>query len=98
MVETCTVKSIMEQLSSRGLNVSYGTLISYVFFHHAATEKEIALCLCKLCLNTRMLFEPLMTRAKRENDKSTESITEFFMYSCECAKLQTDIINGIVFL
>ena len=56
------------------------------FFITFAPEKEIALCLCKLCLNTRMLFEPLMAQSKRDNDMTTELITEFFTYPCEYLK------------
>ena len=56
------------------------------FFVTHATEKEIALCLCKLCLNTWLLFEPLMVQPKKDNDKTTDSITEFFMDSCDCPK------------
>ena len=46
-----------------------------------ATEKEIV-----LCLNTRVLFEPLMIQAKRDNDDVQYSITQFFMYDWECTK------------
>ena len=33
-----------------------------------------------------MLFEPLMTQAKRDNDDVQDSITQFFMYEWECPK------------
>ena len=73
MIAICTIRSIIEQLSSEGITISYGTAISMrPFFVTHATEKEIALCLCKLCLNTQLLFEPLMVQAKKENDKTTE--------------------------
>ena len=75
---TCTIRSIQDQLSQQDIVVSYGKIISLrPFFITFATEKEIALCLCKLCLNTRMLFEPLIAQAKRDGDPTTESITEF---------------------
>ena len=87
MIATCTIRSIIEQLPSEGITISYGTAISvWLFFVTHATEKEIALCLCKLCLNTRLLFEPLMVQAKKDNDKTTDSITEFFLDSCDCPK------------
>ena len=87
MIATCTIRSIIEQLPSEGITISYGTAISMrPFFVTHATEKEIVLCLCKLCLNTRLLFEPLMVQAKKDNDKTTDSITEFFMDSCDCPK------------
>ena len=94
MVVTCTIRSIQDQLSQQDIVVSYGKIISlHPFFITFATEKEIALCLCKLCLNTRMLFEPLITQAKRDGDPTTESITEFFMYSCTCPKSQNGYYN-----
>lgn len=87
MVATCTVRSILQQASQQGISVSYGTAISVrPFFVTFATEKEIALCLCKVCLNCRMLLEPLMAQAKRDNDNVTESVSEFLMYSCKCSK------------
>ena len=68
MVVTCTIRSIQDQLSQQGIVVSYGKIISLrPFFITFATEKEIAFCLCELCLNTRMLFEPLIAQAKRDN-------------------------------
>ena len=33
-----------------------------------------------------MLVEPLMTQVKRDNYDVQDSITEFFMYDCECPK------------
>ena len=88
MVATCTVRCILQQASQQGITVSHSTVLSLCpFFITFATEKAIALCLFKVCLNTRMLFEPLMAQAKRDNDHVTESLTEFFIYSCECLKL-----------
>ena len=66
MVVTFTIRSIQDQLSQQDIVVSYGKIISLrPFFITFATEKEIALCLWKLCLNTRMLFEPLIAQGKR---------------------------------
>ena len=79
MVSTCTNNAIRNKLMEKGITVSYGTVLALKpFFVTAATEKEIALCLCKLCLNTRMLFEPLMTQAKKDGDNEYKSITDFF--------------------
>ena len=72
MVVTCTIRSIQDQLSQQGIVVSYGKIISLCpLFITFATEKEIAHCLCKFCLNTRMLFEPLTAKAKRDRDPTT---------------------------
>ena len=76
------MRSILQQASQQGITASYGTVLSLRPFSITfASEKEIALCLCTVCLNTRMLLEPLMAQAKRDNDNVTESVAEFFMYS-----------------
>ena len=71
MVITCTVRSILQQLTEQGVTASYGAVLSLCpFFITFATEKETALCLCKLCLNTRMLFEPqLLQQAMTTNNQ-----------------------------
>ena len=35
-----------------------------------------------LCLNVKLLFEPLATKAKQDGSEISRSITEFFMFSC----------------
>ena len=65
MVLTCTVRMIKEQLIKKGFSISLGTVLSLKpFFVTYPTEKEISLCLCKLCLNVKLLFEPLAIKAK----------------------------------
>ena len=87
MVISWTVRSILQELKEQGVTVSYGVVLSLrPIFITFATEKEIALCLYKLCLNMRMFFEPLMTQVKRANYDVQDSITEFYMYDCECPK------------
>ena len=87
MIATCTVRSIQSKLEEKEVNVSIGSILAFCpFFITFETEKEIALCLCKLCLNTRMMFEPLMKQAKKDGDEFFSSITEFFMSSCQCYK------------
>ena len=60
------------------------------FFITYPTEKEIALCLCKLCLNIRLLTEPLMCKAKADGDVVYDSATKFLMLSCPCEKEVND--------
>ena len=48
MVLTCTVWEIQTKLFCSGLSVSLGTTMSLKPY---PTDKEITLCLCKLCLN-----------------------------------------------
>ena len=86
-VATCTISTIQDKLSKEEINVSVGTTLSLrPFFISFATEKEMALCLCKICLNAKLLFEPLIMQAKKDQYDVTESISEFFMYNCNCPK------------
>ena len=39
-----------------------------------------------MCLNARLLFEPIKAQAKNDGDVCPDSITEYFMSSCECPK------------
>ena len=48
----------------------------------------MSLCLCKICLNTKMMFDILMTRAKKDGDETFESVSSFFMAGCSCPKVQ----------
>ena len=87
MIATCTVRLIQSKLEEKGVNVPIGSILAFhPFFITFATEKEIALCLCKLCLITRMMFEPLMKQAKKDGDEFFSSITKFFVSSCQCYK------------
>ena len=47
----------------------------------------MALYLRKICLNTRLLFDPLVAQAKKDQNV-TDSITKFFMHNCKCPKLE----------
>lgn len=94
MLATCTIRSFIERLSNKDIAVSYGTVISmWYFFVTYTSEEKIVFCLCKLCLNPRLLFEPVMAQGKKDNEKTIESITKFFMHSYECPKTS---INGAV--
>ena len=56
------------------------------FFMTFPTEIEVALCLCKLCFNVKLLMEPLMAKAKSDGDVVFDSTTKFFMSTYECHK------------
>ena len=87
MVLTCTVRNIHNKLTESGVRVSLGKVKSRKpFFITYPTEKEISLCLCKLCLNVKMLLEPLMAKAKKDDDKIYNSASEFFMCQSQCQK------------
>ena len=94
MLATCTIRSFKERLSNKDITVSYGTVVSmWHFFVTYTSEEKIVFCLCKLCLNPRLLIEPVMAQGKKDNEKTIESITKFFMHSYECPKTS---INGAV--
>ena len=89
-IATCTLKTLKEKLLEKNIGVSIGTVLSLrPFFITFATEKEMVLCLYKICLNARLLFEPLMCQAKKDKNITTESITEFFMFNCQCLKSES---------
>ena len=44
----------------------------------------MALCLCKLCINARLYFRPLMTQAAKDGDYFCNLITEFFLSEVNC--------------
>ena len=52
------------------------------------TDKELALCLCKLCLNCPLLLDVLNTQGKKDGERVTDSVTEFFMDSSKCEKTE----------
>ena len=56
------------------------------FFITHPTDKEMALCLCKICLNVRLVFKVIMDQEKKDGGKITESSTEFFMSTAGCEK------------
>ena len=92
MLATCTIRSFIERLSNKDIAVSYGTVISmWYFFVTYTSEEKIVFCLCKLCLNPRLLFEPVMAQGKKDNEKTIESITKFFMHSYECPKTSMEL-------
>ena len=83
------VKALQGKLSELNIEISVGTLLNLLpFFISFATEKEMTLCLCKICLNTKLLFDPLQQQAKKDNDKLTESISNFFMHVYKCSKAE----------
>ena len=87
MILTCTVHNIHNKLTESGVRVSLGKGMSLKpFFITYPTEKEISLCLCKLFLNVKMLLEPLMAKAKKDDDKIYNSASVFFMCQSQCQK------------
>ena len=53
-------RMVQAKVSEKGLDVSLGKVLSLrPFFVTYPTEKVLSLCLCKMYLNTRLLFEPV---------------------------------------
>ena len=87
MVLTGTVHDIQKKLFDKGHSVSLGKVVGLKpFFITYPTDKEVALFLCKLCLNVRSIMEPLMKKAKENGDDVFESSSKFFMSSLDCDK------------
>ena len=81
------VQALQGKLSELNTDISVGTLLNLrPFFNSFATEKEMVLCLCKICLNTKLLFGPLQQETRKDNDMVTESISNFFRHACKCSK------------
>ena len=47
-------------------------------------QREISLCLCKLCLNTQLIFNAVMAEEKKSSGSMFTSITQFFTNDCQC--------------
>ena len=79
-----------------GLNVSVGSILnckpSFITY---ASEKEMVLCLCKICLNTKFLFDPLMVKAKKDGDD--KHMNQYHLFSWQTASVKNlpmDVTNG----
>ena len=58
-VATKTVKQIQQEIrNKKDVDISLGSIVKYKPFYVASpTEREKESCLCKFCLNIRLLFE-----------------------------------------
>ena len=85
MIALLSVSCIQKKLKSNKTIVSVGTLMALKpFFINYATEREMALCLCKLCLNTRLLFDSIMSAKRKSSGEIFKSETQFFTAKCDC--------------
>ena len=66
MIITCTIRALLKELNGQGISVSLGKVLHLrPFFVTYPSDKEVSLRLCKLCLNTKLLFECLKTQPER---------------------------------
>ena len=89
-IVTTTVRGLLSKILSQVHNsLSIGTLLNLKpFFVQYSTDREMILCLCKLCLNVRFLFRALVARAQKDDETISDSITEFFMINVTCMKTE----------
>ena len=87
MIVTETVRLIHKPLLDKDFYVSLGSVLNLKpFFVMYASENEMSLCLCELCLKTKFVFDALMSKAKKDGNESFTSITSFLMDGCSCTK------------
>ena len=87
MILTSTVRSLHHKLAEKGINVRIGSVLNCKPFLITYTSaKEMALCLCKISLNTKFLFNSLILRAKKDEDEAFDSISDFFKVDCKCQR------------
>ena len=90
MIVTETVCSIHKSLLDKGFNASLGSVLNLKpFFVMHASEKEMSLCLCKLILNTKFVFDALMSKVKKDGDD-----LHHFIFDCFCPKGENGTTNG----
>ena len=67
------------------------TFSLHPFFISYATDKEMALCMCKICLNARLLDNVLMVQAKTDGDDSNNLIAHFL---CTVVTAQSPLMSN----
>ena len=81
-IATSTVREIKRKLNDK---FSRGTICNYrPFFVGVATEREKLECLCKTCLNPRLLHNALMKEVKAKMECVHSSISQYFISGKSC--------------
>ena len=94
MIATLTVLDMQEKLKSKGKVVSVGTLMALKpFFVNYATEHGMALCFCKLCLNTRLPLDSMMSEERKSSGEIFKSVTEYYTAKCDCTLSSNGFYN-----
>ena len=87
MIVAETVVSMQKPLIAKHVDISIGSIrnLKPSFVTHAS-EKGISLSLCKIHLNSKLMFDILMNKAKNDGDERFESKTAFLSGSSTCSK------------
>ena len=86
-VSTTTIRNLQTKLQAFNIDVSYGAILSLrPFFVVNATEREMMMCMCLLCLNLCSVFNALMEHHKENDTPVSTSVSGFLMGSSECEK------------
>ena len=67
-------------METHGIDALLGLVLQCKpFYLSYASEKEKVLCICQLCLNTRLLFKTI-------NNNEFESVAKFFIFISNCSR------------
>ena len=92
MLTTMTVSMMQANIEKKlGKSVSRGSIYALKpFFCVEPTDREKSLCLCKICLNTRQIFDAVGGCCKKNTAANFPvSISEYFMANCKCEDKDT---------
>ena len=93
MLTTMTVSMMQANIEKKlGKSVSRGSIYALKpFFCVEPTDREKSLCLCKICLNTRQIFDAVGGCCKKNTAANFPvSISEYFMANCKCEDKDTN--------
>ena len=66
------------------------------FVIYTCHRKELALCLCFLCLNVRIMYNALYSKAKKDSNDISDSKTDFLWTLVNTLKMLMVIVVGTV--
>ena len=86
-IATKTYREMKDILRNKhNINVSLGSITKFKpFYIQTATEREKECCLCRFCLNIRLMFKAVLKHLNGVIEV-TESLTEYFGHGIICPK------------
>ena len=90
LITTLSTRKMKKNMEKKlGMKLSIGNISACKpFFCGIPSEREMCLCLCKVCLNIRKLFDSIMSCLRKQSSEIVpHSISQFFMEGCECRSL-----------